>query len=327
VVCTGVALIAQTNGHTLELPDSLFVPGLSQNLISLTQLVKKLALFTCLNHSVCVVIDDDITFTCKNNNNILEILGEIGPLPQEAVSLVTTTHSLSTSTFETWHNRLGHAGIACIKSVLPGVKLIKSGSCDSCMKGKVSRVTFKGHFDNADHPLAFVHADLVGPITPSTNSGKRYFINLVDQNTGFISVTLLHRKSDSTAAILKFKTFYENQTERKMKKLITNGGGEFCNHTLSNVLKAHRIQHNVLPPYTPQHNGLAECANKKIINMSLCMLFQSRLAKEWWGEAVCMAALTTNCLPTLSKSKFSPIEQIVNLLLSQRQPDKAKLVI
>jgi transposase InsO family protein len=178
------------------------------------------------------------------------------------------------------------------------------------MKGKVSQVPYKSHFDKTEHPLEVVHADLVGPITPSTNSGKRYFITLVNQHTGFISVTLLHRKSDATEAILDFKAFYETQTKRKMKKLITDGGGEFCNNTLSDVIKSCGIQHNVAPPYTPQHNGIAERANKTIINMARCMLTQSRLAKEWWGEAVCTAALTTNCLPLLIKSEFSPLEQL-----------------
>ncbi|PLW30388.1 hypothetical protein PCASD_21275 [Puccinia coronata f. sp. avenae] len=309
-IWTGKALIAQSNGKVLELKDALFVPGLSRNLISMTQLVKKSAVITCMNQLVWIVIDDTITFDCKDSNHIMEIQGEIGPVSREASALVTTTHSLSTLAFETWHNRLRHAGFARLQSVLPSVKLVKSATCNSCMKGKVSRVPFKGRFDRADHPLAVVHADLVGPITPSTNSGKRYFITLVDQYTGFISVTLLHRKSDAMEAILEFKAFYENQTEQRMKKLITDGGGEFCNNTLSDVLKSHGIQHNVPPPYTPQHNGLAECANKTIINMSRCMLVQSRLAKEWWGEAVRTAALTTNCLPTLRKSEFSPLKQM-----------------
>jgi hypothetical protein len=307
---TGTALIAQLDGRTLELDNSLFVPGLSRNLLSLTQLVKKSANIKRMAHFVWVVIDDDITFDCKESNNILEIRGEIGPVSREVSALVTTTHSLSTSAFETWHHQLGHASLACLQSVLPGVQLTKTTSCDSCMKGKVSRVPYKSHFNKTKHPLKVVHADLVGPITPLTNLGKRYFITLVDQHTVFISVTLLLRKSDTTEAILDFKTFYETQTKLKMKKLITDSGGDFCNNNLSDILKSHSIQNNVAPPYTPQHNGIAEQANKTIINMARCMLVQSRLAKEWWGEAVRTAALTTNCLPSLSKTKFSPLEQM-----------------
>jgi transposase InsO family protein len=96
-----------------------------------------------------------------------------------------------------------------------------------------------------------------------------------------------------------------------MKQLISDGGEEFCNKTLSGILKSQGIQHNVSPPYTPQHNGIAERANKTIIKMARCMLVQSQLAKEWWGEAVRTAALTTNCLPSLSKSCVSPLKQLM----------------
>jgi hypothetical protein len=45
-ICTGTALVAQSDGQPLELRNSLFVPGLSRNLLSLSQLVKKTASIT-----------------------------------------------------------------------------------------------------------------------------------------------------------------------------------------------------------------------------------------------------------------------------------------
>ncbi|PLW39709.1 hypothetical protein PCANC_15858 [Puccinia coronata f. sp. avenae] len=155
---------------------------------------------------------------------------------------------------------------------------------------------------------AIIHGDIVGPITPSTNSGKRYFLTLVDQHTGYISVTLLKQKSEAMDAFLAFKIFFEKQTGHFIKKLITDGGGEFVNKNLNNALESFRIQHNISPPYTPQHNGVAERANKTIINMARCMLSQSNLAKEWWGEAVRTAMAVTNCLPSVRRGKVSPIQ-------------------
>jgi transposase InsO family protein len=124
------------------------------------------------------------------------------------------------------------------------------------------------HFDPTSHPLQVVHGNLVGPILPSSNGGGRYFLTLVNQFTGFIHVTILKEKSDACQAFEKFKTFYEKQTGCQLKKLVTDGGGEFCNNTLSALLEAEGIQHNVLPPYTPQHNGVAERANHTILDMT-----------------------------------------------------------
>ncbi|PLW26426.1 hypothetical protein PCASD_25224 [Puccinia coronata f. sp. avenae] len=142
----------------------------------------------------------------------------------------------------------------------------------------------------------------------TTGHWKRYFLTLVDQHTGYISVTLLKQKSEAMDAFLAFKIFFEKQTGHFIQKLITDGGGEFVNKSLNNALESFGIQHNISPPYTPQHNGVAERANKTIINMARCMLSQSNLAKEWWGEAFRTAMAVTNCLPSVCRGKVSPIQ-------------------
>ena len=117
-------------------------------------------------------------------------------------------------------------------------------------------------------------------------------------------------------AIKNFKIFYETQMGRKMKKLITDGGGEFCNNHLSEWLELTGIQHNFSPPYTPQNNGVAKRANRTILDMTRCMMIQSNLAPQWWAEAVKIAVAVTNCLPLLSKSQALPIE-----LLFKKKPN------
>jgi hypothetical protein len=101
-----------------------------------------------------------------------------------------------------------------------------------------------------------------------------------------------------------------------MKKLITDGGGEFCNQTLAKILSSEGVQHNLAPPYTPQQNGFAKRENRTIINMTWCMLSHSKMAPEWWGDAVVASAMTTNCLPSLSKSKTSPVKLFLKFVPS-----------
>jgi transposase InsO family protein len=122
------------------------------------------------------------------------------------------------------------------------------------MKGKMTKLPFNGRFQPAQAAFEVVHGDL---ICPATNSGSCYFLTLIDQYTSFIHATLLHKKSGAMAAILEFKTKYEKQTGKQIKKIVTNGGGKFCNRELGNILKQEEIIHTVSPPYTPQHNGFA----------------------------------------------------------------------
>jgi hypothetical protein len=42
--------------------------------------------------------------------------------------------------------------------------------------------------------------------------------------------------------------------------------------------------------------------------MARCILSQANLSKEWWGEAVRTAMAVTNCLPSIQRSKISPIQ-------------------
>jgi hypothetical protein len=312
----GTAKIQLNNDKIITLHNSLFVPNLSRNLISFSNLIDNKILIQRINNVFQVISNDqEKLFNLNLSNQLFEIDGDISPLHHQTITMLKTIDN--SSSFTKWHNRLGHASNDRLKMVVPSdEKLIKDKCCNSCMKGKLTRKSFKSHFDLTSSSLKVIHGDLVGPISPSSNGGARYFLTLVDQHTGFINVTILKEKSDAAEAIEKFKLFYENQTGNHMKKLITDGGGEFCNRSLSAYLESCGVQHNVSPPYTPQQNGIAERANRTILDMTRCLMLQSNLAPEWWADAVKTASLTTNCLPSLSKSRLSPIE-----LLFKKKPN------
>jgi hypothetical protein len=46
----------------------------------------------------------------------------------------------------------------------------------------------------------------------------------VDQYSGYIHVNILIKKSNALEAISKFKAFFENQTNKTIKKLLSDGG-------------------------------------------------------------------------------------------------------
>ncbi|POW07899.1 hypothetical protein PSTT_07932 [Puccinia striiformis] len=113
--------------------------------------------------------------------------------------------------FTLWHNRLGHTSANQIAASLSLSKKFKK--------------------------LCSFHGDLVGPITPATNGGACYFLTLVDQFTGYIHKDILKEKSKACNSLIDFNRFFEKHTKRLFKRLITDGGGEFCNKLLSDFLK------------------------------------------------------------------------------------------
>jgi hypothetical protein len=138
----GAVIVAQSSGQLLLLPESLYVPNLTKNLISMTRLMTKSSNLLRRGTQVRVLIDNMIEFDCQQSNGVLEIEGCIGLVPSQPSLFATTTHFSTTTPFQTWHQCLGHAGISRLQAVLPGVKLLNKGTCDSCMRGKVSRIPF-----------------------------------------------------------------------------------------------------------------------------------------------------------------------------------------
>ena len=64
----------------------------------------------------------------------------------------------------------------------------------------------------------------------------------------------------------------ENKTEKKIKVLRTDNGGEFCNKEFEEFCKKCGIARQKTTPYTPQQNGVAERINKMLMERARSML-------------------------------------------------------
>ncbi|MBW0541851.1 hypothetical protein O181_081566 [Austropuccinia psidii MF-1] len=214
-----------------------------------------------------------------------------------------TVHKTTVTNEIPWHERFRHAGSSVIKSMgLPS----SDNSCKICDLNKIHRRPFKEHFEPAHLPLDCVHVDLVGPISPSSISGFRYFLTIVDQATSYKVIRLLRNKSDAFGQFTIVKKMMETQEDRSLKKLISDRGGEFLNSHFKELSNECGFIHTFSPAYTPEHNGFAERANRTILEKARCMLNASKLSNSYWAEAVSTATLLSNYTPTPSRHNHSP---------------------
>ena len=79
----------------------------------------------------------------------------------------------------------------------------------------------------------------------------------------------------------KFKSMVERQSGRKLKVLRTDGGGEYVSNGFDALCEKEGIVHEVVHPFTPQQNGIAERKNRTIMNMVRSMLKGKHLPKEF----------------------------------------------
>jgi hypothetical protein len=76
-------------------------------------------------------------------------------------------------------------------------------------------------------PLEIVHTDLYGPSRTRSIQGEHYFMLIIDDYTRMTWVYFLKEKSEAFEKLKAFKTYVENETNIKIKCLISDNGGEF----------------------------------------------------------------------------------------------------
>jgi transposase InsO family protein len=91
-----------------------------------------------------------------------------------------------------------------------------------------------------------------------TPGGKKYFLLLVDDRSRFMWVALLAAKSDTLAAVKMFKAKVEVETERHLRVLRTDNGGEFTSIEFEMYCTENGVEWQHMVPYTPQQNDIVE---------------------------------------------------------------------
>ena len=185
----------------------------------------------------------------------------------------------SSNFLEVWHKTLGHAHPERIRRLIrtnavTGLNAVPSPStsdcCPACMKGKQSKVSLKPDKSRATMKCAVVHADVCRPMSVSSFSEARYFVCFVDDYSGYITVIPITRKSDVRNNFICYHAWLERKFDCSIKRLHSDNGGEFV--ALAGYLKEKGIEQTMTPSYSPNLNGVAERANRTIVESARAML-------------------------------------------------------
>ncbi|KAL0444598.1 UNVERIFIED_CONTAM: hypothetical protein Slati_2182500 [Sesamum latifolium] len=118
---------------------------------------------------------------------------------------------------------------------------------------------------------------------------------------GHISKDRIRRyKSEAFERFKEYRLEVENQTNRKIKALRSDRGGEYLSGEFIDYLKENGILSQWTPPGTPQLNGVAERRNRTLLDMVRSMMSFTELPPSFWGYALETAAKLLNIAPSKS---------------------------
>ena len=319
-IANGTSYISSTYGSAIIgnmcLHKVLYFPKFHGNLISVSKLADS-------GYGIAFGLKRATIFSpgCKTpklaiprNGNLWSIPGTIPKRSAAAASKVDN---------ETWHRRLGHCNIPAIKymaaeNIVNGLSTVESKQtkqnsliCEPCIMGKMAKLKYSqiSHSPASTAPLQLIHSDIC-VLNKSTYNGFHYFITFIDDYSGYAMVQLLKRKCDAITAFKDYRALAENQVGGRIKKLQTDGGGEFCSNEFKKLLADCGILHRITMPYAHEQNGKAERFNRTVINMARSMIYEYKAPTKYWGEAVSYATHILNRIVSSPgrKPKQTPFE-------------------
>lgn len=290
--------------------DTLYVPELDENLLSVGQLLEHGYSLNFENRE-CRIFDSErrsVAIVKMTSNRSFPLSFNY----EKNVSMMAREENDSCL----WHRRLGHLNYESLKLLyqkkmvygLPRIEE-KSGVCEGCVLGKHHRQPFpKEGAWRAKQVLELVHTDVCGPMNTLSHGKNRYFILFIDDFTRMTWVYFMRQKSEAFVIFKKFKALVEKQSGRFIKMLRSDRGKEYTSNEFHKFCEDEGVERQLTVGYTPQQNGVSERKNQTVMEMAKSMLLEKGLPKTFWPEAVNTAVYLMNRCPTKAVWKKTPFE-------------------
>ncbi|CAI7914499.1 unnamed protein product [Closterium sp. NIES-53] len=120
------------------------------------------------------------------------------------------------------------------------------------------------------------------------------------------------KQKDHAASTIKedWLPFVEKQAECVVKRIRRDQGGEFFGAEMTAWLKKQGIQRELTTAYSPQSNGVAERANRTILETARALLIESGVGNSMWPHAVRHATVARNrVLTKVGNESWVPLER------------------
>nr|GFD40398.1 Gag-Pol polyprotein [Tanacetum cinerariifolium] len=124
--------------------------------------------------------------------------------------------------------------------------------CSACAMGKSTRKAHKPKSEDTNQEkLYLLHMDLYGLMRVENVNGKKYILVIVDDYSRFTWVKFLRSKDETLDFISKFLKMIQVRLKAPVRRIRTDNGSEFVNHTLRDYYEEIGISHETSVACSP----------------------------------------------------------------------------
>ncbi|SOV01195.1 uncharacterized protein UDID_17597 [Ustilago sp. UG-2017a] len=206
-----------------------------------------------------------------------------------------------------WHERFGHPGrdkTRQIRAHYLGTDEEmehESKHCNACSQGKQTRARMsQSESERMEAPLELVHVDLMTDFKGHAN--YHYALVAVDDFSSLVYVEPLCTKSAALTALRRWIARMERATDRKLKTLRSDNGGEWCSIAAEDWQTQEGFKWQKSVPGISVQNGRAERAIRSVQEKMRSMLIGRACPRELWPYAITAAAHVMNLTPSATKT-------------------------
>jgi hypothetical protein len=260
----GQASVKLKTGNNVHLSNVLYVPGLEKNLVSISCLEDK--------GNKIAFVDGKVLSWHKDSN--IENARVIGSHEGNLYRLLEQNEEApvhdEVNPNELWHRMYSHINyqaLPFLKNMVEGIPELQStheGICKGCALGKNIKKPFPSSNNRSKEILDQIHSDVCGPMPVKSLGGSLYYVIFIDDYSRKTWLCLLKTKDEVFNKFQEFKAEIENLTNKNIKTLRTNNGGEYTSKKFVTFYKSAGIRRELTVPHNPQQNGVAERKNRSI---------------------------------------------------------------
>ncbi|SOV03550.1 uncharacterized protein UDID_19085 [Ustilago sp. UG-2017a] len=309
---------------TIQLLDVLYVPKLNANLLSVQGLIENGARVIFDEFGTTIKQNDgtQVQFKRDRRQGHFKVRGQALALELEETRDGVPEDNQNTGKLDNapegnkdtkhrdsylWHERFGHPGrdkTRQIRAHYLGTDEEmehESKHCNACSQGKQTRARMsQSELERMEAPLELVHVDLMTDFKGHAN--YHYALVAVDDFSSLIYVEPLCTKSAALTALRRWIARMERATDRKLKTLHSDNGGEWCSIAAEDWQTQEGFKWQKSVPGISVQNGRAERAIRSVQEKMRSMLIGRACPRELWPYAITAAAHVMNLTPSATKT-------------------------